>query len=179
MKIIALSGSNSSNSLNTTLLHAVAALTAEDVEVTSIRDHPASLFSFDEQEANGIPQTIADLYARLMAADGVIISSPEYNSSMPGAFKNAIDWMSCIKGMGFFARPVLLLSTSPGERGGMTNLENLVKIMPFWGAEIVDSYSLPQFNSAFSDGQLTDDAVRAELTEKVAGFVAHLVAKAT
>jgi len=176
MKLIALSGSNSSGSINTTLLRAVATLTEVDVEIISIRDFPAPFFSIDEETENGIPQTMQDLYSRLLAADGVIISSPEYNGMMPGGFKNAIDWISRITGRGFFKKTVLLLSTSPGGRGGMGNLANMAKVMPFWGAEVFDSHSLPRFNDAFTDGVLVDAEVRALLTEKVAAFTVHLSA---
>lgn len=99
----------------------------------------------------GIPEQIRALRKLFDEADAFIISSPEYNGSLPAGFKNTLDWVSRIDGKIFQDKPVLLMSTSPGGRGGKSVLDHLTKVMPFWGAKIVGSFSLPKFNENFSD----------------------------
>ena len=82
------------------------------------------------------------------------MASPEYNGSLPAAFKNVVDWLSRMDMKVFHHKPVMALSTSPGRNGGATNLAQLEKLLPWWGAELTGIFSLPRFNETFNDGQL-------------------------
>lgn len=173
-KILAFSGSNSSTSVNQQLINLVAdKVSTHQVEVVDIRDFPLPMFGQDLEKESGSPENANKFRALMNSADGYIISSPEHNGSMPAVFKNLIDWVSRIKESDdssvFNKKPVLLFSTSPGPRGGMSNLQNLTNIMPYWGADIVDSYSLGSFYKQISDGKLVaeKDAEVSALVEKL------------
>jgi NAD(P)H-dependent FMN reductase len=92
---------------------------------------------------------------------------------MPAILKNAIDWLSRVGGMKFFGgRPILLLSTSPGSNGGLTNLTNLATLVPWWGGDVVALYSLPRFEANFdrAGGTVTDAGHRAGLQDAAAAL---------
>lgn len=168
-KVIAFSGSNSSTSINQQLVHIAAGYAQGiDVEVIDLRDYPAPLYGIDLEKAEGVPQSIQELKAVLDGADGFLISSPEHNGSIPTFFKNTIDWLSRIKSetKTFGGKPLLAMSTSPGANGGKTNLTNLLKLLPFWGANVVGSFSLGGFYNQVTEGQLADEPA-AELKEAV------------
>ena len=176
MRILALSGSPSAKSINQDLLNYAAALTGADVDGVSIRDFPAPLFSRDLEAEAGFPQGILDLKARIEAADAVVIASPEHNGGMPAALKNTFDWLSRVApGKPWLKKPLVLLSASPGPNGGKTNLGNLAPLVPYWGAELVGTYSVGRFYDQFSEGELTDpkqiselSALMTQLVEKMA-----------
>ncbi len=157
MHILAFSGSSSSNSINQKLIHIVAKLfSSVSVEVIDIREYPAPFYSWDEEQENGIPEHIQRLREEMNKANGYLISSPEYNGSMPAYYKNTIDWLSRMPEKVFNDKPVVLMSTSNGARGGMTNLAELSKLAPFWGAKLMGSHSVKVFNEKIVDGKLID-----------------------
>src|SRR3989338_7298357 len=134
-KIIAFSGSSSSVSINQRLVHIVANyITTHEVQILSLIDYPAPVFSADLRDKEGVPQTIKDLHVLMREADGFLISTPEHNGSMPAVFKNTIDWLSMLGPKVFHEKPTVFLSTSPGPRGGASALKHVVEIMPFRGA---------------------------------------------
>lgn len=157
-KIIAFSGSSSSVSINQHLVHVVAKhITEHEVQILSLIDYPAPVFSSDLKNSEGVPQSIQDLHALMSEADGFLISTPEHNGSMPAVFKNTIDWLSMLGQKVFHEKPTFFMSTSPGPRGGVSALKHLVDIMPFRGAQIVGHYSLPSFGE-----NVIDDAINPE-----------------
>ncbi|MCO4773427.1 MAG: NAD(P)H-dependent oxidoreductase [Deltaproteobacteria bacterium] len=169
MNLLALSGSSSSRSINHALLLSALTLLPEDVEVTvvSVRDLDAPLFSVDIEKDPGPPASILALHATLNAADAVLIASPEHNGSMPAMLKNTIDWLSrVVPFQPFLTKPLALLGTSPGGRGAATNLNNMARLAPFWGATVVGTFSLPSFGANFDteSGQLTQAEHREALT---------------
>ncbi len=99
--------------------------------------------------------------------DGFIISLPEHNSSVTPIFKNMVDWISRHEKPVFKEKPVLLMSTAPGKRGGITNLKHIAEIMPWWGGKVIDTYSLPNFFDNINKGSLQlnnpEDKQRLEL----------------
>jgi chromate reductase, NAD(P)H dehydrogenase (quinone) len=157
-KIIAFSGSNSSNSINQQFIHAtVNLLDNVDVEVIDLRDFPAPVYGIDLELSDGFPQSMQDLNVKLAEADGFIISSPEHNGSMPAVLKNTIDWLSRIEQKVFNNKPTMFMSTSPGPRGGASALEHLVAVMPYRGANVIGSYSLGSFGDHVVDGSLSSE----------------------
>jgi NAD(P)H-dependent FMN reductase len=156
-KILAFSGSNSSKSINQQLVHyATTLIEYAEVEVLSLIDFPAPIFGVDLLETEGIPQSMQEFHAKMLGADAFLVSTPEHNGSMPSVLKNTIDWLSKIDGKVFQGKPTVFLSTSTGARGGRTALDHILTIMPFRGAEIVASLSVPSFHANFVDGILAE-----------------------
>ena len=98
----------------------------------------------------------------------------EHNGSYTAAFKNLYDWMSRVQKEVWRNKPMLLMATSPGGRGGQTVLETAAKGFPYLGGNITTTYTLPFFGKNFSEDGIVDDAKAAELSEKVAVFQAAL-----
>jgi len=155
--ILAFAGSYSSNSINQMLVTYAANLAqTTKVNIILLRQYPLPIYSWDlEQE--GFPSELLALRKLFDQADGFLIAVPEYNSSMPAAFKNTIDWISRLEGKPLQDKPVLLLSASSGARGGASVQQHLLRVLPFWGAKLTGSFSLPRFKDNFADNQLTGE----------------------
>ena len=172
---IALCGSPSSDSINEDLLRHVMSQVNRPVEFVSVRNIDAPFYSADVEKADGHPADIVALKARIAAADGLILASPEFNGGMPAMLKNTIDWLSRV-GRPILPGPLLLLSTSPGGRGGQTNLGVLAERAGRWGATVTGTFSLPSFHKTF-DRQartLVDPEDQARLDAAIATFEAAL-----
>lgn len=149
-KILAFAGSNHRQSINHQLVLAAAArLQGKQVTILNLVDFPLPIYSEDLQLEQGIPKKAVDLYQLFAEADGFIIAVPEHNGLMPAFFKNIIDWLSRIDRIIFYQKPVMLMSTSDGSNGGNSSLQVLLDKIPFWGAYVVSSYSLPHFHQHF------------------------------
>jgi chromate reductase len=149
-KIIAFGGSSSKNSINKRLAAHVANLfTNTSIEILDLNDYEMPLFSVDREKENGIHPLAQDFYAKIGSADLLVISLAEHNGAYSSAFKNILDWTSRINNKTFQQKPMLLLATSPGARGGSTVLEIATKRFPFQGAELKGSFSLPTFYENF------------------------------
>ena len=157
-KILAFSGSMSSASVNHQLIEFTSSLIDKaDVEVIRLSDYEAPIYSADRESTDGIPESIAKLRAEFDSADAFILATPEYNGSIPGGLKNTIDWLSRTEGKIFQDKPVLLMATSPGGRGGSTVLNHLSAIIPYWGANLAGTFSLPSFQQNLIDGEMNAD----------------------
>ena len=165
MSVLAICGSPSSTSINRRLLHAALSMLPEGTAVDEVwvRELDLPMYSPDHERDHGFPAHALALRERFEAASVVVFASPEHNGSMPAMLKNAVDWLSRTPREGrFFARPVALLATSPGGRGGATNLGALSAVMPHWGAEVLGSFSLPSFRSTFdAEAGVVKDAEKA------------------
>ena len=119
-KLIGISGSLRRGSFNTALLRASAELVPVGAELTVETIHGIPLYDADVETAEGIPERVSALKEAIVAADGLLLATPEYNNSMPGAFKNAIDWLSrppADISRVFGGKPVAILGASPGAFG--------------------------------------------------------------
>ena len=158
MKIIAFAGSNSQNSINRQLVAKTAAFFKDyDVDILDLRDFDAPIYS-DIIEEEGIPRTILALREKLNTADAFIISTPEHNGFTSAFFKNILDWLSRIDRKTFGDKPVLFMAASPGGRAGQSVRENLLKLMPRWGADILVNYGIGNFNEKVINGVWTKEA---------------------
>lgn len=117
IQILGLSGSLRRDSFNTRLLRASVALMPADSALTVRTLHGIPLYDGD-LEAQGVPAAVTELREAIRAADGVLLSTPEYNNSMPGVFKNAIDWVSRGPDQPLAHKPLALMSASNGGMGG-------------------------------------------------------------
>lgn len=145
-KTIAFAGSNSKNSINQQLINYAAKLLG-NVDILDLKEYSdIPIYNLDDEKSKGIPLKIIELYKIFKPYQYVILASPEHNGMPPAFLKNILDWLSRAEGEKFFKnKKVVLLSTAPGSYGGANNLNNLKKIMPYWGAEVVATYSLPNF----------------------------------
>ncbi len=165
-KILVFAGSNSENSINQKLaVYSSSFLKNVELNIIELKDFSAPLFSVDLEKKEGFPESMIALNNLIKSCDGMIISLPEYNSSMTPVFKNTVDWISRIERPTFKDKPLLLLSTSAGKRGGQTNLNHVVSLMPFWGGKVIASYSLTNFNEHFDLNSL--NIINIEEKEKL------------
>ncbi len=172
MKIIAFGASTSSQSINARLASYAAGLMegAEvEVEVLNLRDFDLPLFSEDLEREAGHPEPVHQFLAKIRGADALIISHAEHNGSFAAAYKNLVDWASRVDRPPFHNLPALLLSTSPGGRGGATVLAQAEQLAPFWGLEVVATLAVPSFHDNFdSDAEkLVDADLASTLNEAI------------
>lgn len=174
--ILALSGSLRAKSFNTMLLHAAAALTpaGTSLEIGSIREIP--LYDGDVEASSGLPPAVAALKERIVAADGLLLASPEYNNGIPGVFKNAIDWLSRPASdipRVFGNRPVGLIGATIGRGGTAMAQAAWLPVLRTLGAQLFvgERLQVASAGSAFdASGALTDASVRSLLEKYMAGF---------
>ena len=144
-----------------------------DVDAAEFAEFDMPLFNHDVQEATGFPAGAQELARRVQAADGMLIASPEYNYSLPGTLKNAIDWVSRMKPMPFRGRTAFLMAASGGLIGGIRGLWQLR--IPLEGCGVVvypDMFPLSQAPQAFDDGgELRDPQVRQRLERMVTAYL--------
>jgi NAD(P)H-dependent FMN reductase len=176
MKIIAFGASASKNSINKQFATYVAGLfDAQATEILDLNNYQLPLFSVDTEKKSGIPEDAKMFHQKLREADLIIISMAEHNGSYTAYFKNLFDWVSRHDLKMFSEKKLLLLSTAPGARGGLSALEAARDRFPRHGGEIAGSFSLPHFTDNFSTEKgILDEKLNADLIELVqqinAGF---------
>ena len=149
-KIIAFGASSSKQSINKQLAtFAANQFKNVTIEILDLNDYEMPIFSVDKEKENGIHPLAQEFYAKLGSADLIIISFAEHNGNYSTAFKNILDWTSRINAKTFQEKPMLLLATSPGARGGSSVLEIASKRFPFQGGIVKGSFSLPSFYENF------------------------------
>jgi len=179
MKVLAVSGSLRVGSHNTSLLRAVAALAPPEVEVElwqGLRDVPP--YDQDLDGVEPVPAAVASFRDAVANADALLFATPEYNHSVPGALKNALDWASRPHGSHpFTGKPVAVIGSSAGLFGAVWAQAELRKVLIAMGARVVDvELPIGQAQEKLdADGNLVDD----ELREKLAEVLELLLASAT
>ncbi|GAA0743394.1 NAD(P)H-dependent oxidoreductase [Gaetbulibacter jejuensis] len=170
-KIITIAGSNSQKSINKSLLNYTSSL-LKNVELITIdlNDYVLPIYGVDYETENGIPVVIKRLDELIDKADGFIISLAEHNGSYTAVFKNIIDWLSRINMKIWREKPMLLMATSPGSRGGTTLLKSASAYFPFMGAKITDTFSLPSFYDNFNNAEIVDQSLKEDISNKVNKF---------
>ncbi len=173
MKIIAFAASNHRTSINKQLVgYASHLLNKADVEVLDLNDYELPLYSQDKEEELGHPKLAKDFLAKLGASNGIIISFAEHNGSYSVAYKNLFDWCSRIEPKVFQNKPMVLLATSPGARGGASVLATAVQSAPFFNGIVKASLSIPSFYDNFD---IEKQALKhEELNEQLIDAVSHL-----
>ncbi|NQW79162.1 MAG: NAD(P)H-dependent oxidoreductase [Chitinophagaceae bacterium] len=166
MKIMAIGGSNSQNSINKALAY-FAAQFFEKAIITKfdISSLNIPIYSIDNETILGMPLEVTNFASLIDETDLIILSLAENNGSFNVGLKNLLDWTSRIKERKLFnEKPMILMSTSPGPRGGATVLDSAKNIFPYLGADIRGTFSLPNFyqNFDFNKG-ITNDELLEEL----------------
>ena len=167
-RIITLGGSSSTKSINKQLAeYAGRQLNGVEVVNLDLNDYDIPLYSMDHELENGFSEDLKKLEQEIISSDGIILSLAEHNGAYAAAFKNAFDWLSRLEAKVWRDKPMLLLSTSPGARGGQSVMEVAKKRFPFNGGNIVSSMSFPSFNENFKEGEVTNSSLRAELSDRI------------
>ena len=177
-RILGISGSLRKGSFNTALLRAAQQVAGEGIELEAATLHGIPLYDGDAEAANGIPEAVSALKERIVASDGVLLVTPEYNNGVPGVFKNAIDWLSRPANdiaRVFGGRPFALVGASPGGFGTILSQDHWLPVLKTLGVDLWAGSKLyvSRAGQAFdANGELVDDKVRAQLAEFVRGFAA-------
>ncbi|MES9972194.1 MAG: NAD(P)H-dependent oxidoreductase [Candidatus Thiodiazotropha sp.] len=173
MKLVAFAASNSRKSINKQLAtYACSLLKEAEVEILDLNDYELPLFSVDREEELGQPKLAQDFLSKIDSCDALIISFAEHNGSYSVAYKNLFDWCSRIRKEIYGDKPVVVLSTSPGARGGAGVLALATAALPRFSALVKGSLSVPSFYENFDlqQGVLKN----RELNERLVALVASL-----
>jgi NAD(P)H-dependent FMN reductase len=148
----------------------------KNTEVTSIdlNDFKLPLYGMDYETEHGIPDTAMELNRLVEKTDGLVISLAEHNGSYTAVFKNTLDWLSRIDIKVWKNKPILLLATSPGERGGKIVLQSAKNYFPFLGGNVVADFSLANFYDSFLENQITSVVLKKDLNDKIHLFEKEL-----
>lgn len=171
MKILAFAGSNSSNSINKKLVtHAASFFDEHSVEILDLNEYEMPLFSVDRLAKNGLPQLALDFAQKIDESDFLMISLAENNAAYTTAFKNIFDYISVIPERKAFwgDKPTFLLATSPGPRGGASVLNLANTTFHYFGAKVIETFSLASFHQNFKEGEgILDAKLASELQAKI------------
>lgn len=175
-KILAFSASNSPTSINHQLiLNVTNRITNHEVTILKLKEDDFPIYSI-LKEKDGFPDNVKLLFKMLRDNDALIISVNEYNANVGGFFKNILDWLSRLDRKFLQDRKILLMSTSPGKRGGASALEYCKNQFPRFGGEIVESFSLPQFYENFDSekGAIVNEVFDLGVAEVLTSFVQEI-----
>lgn len=168
-----MAGSNSQTSINKKLVTwASSHLEGNELEILDLNDFELPLYSPEIENTTGIPENAKKWAAKIDGADFLLISLAEHNGNYSAAFKNLMDWTSRMKGRLIFnGKPVFLMATSPGARGGASVLEIARNRFPFDGAVVEGGFSLPLFLENFEEGKgIIHEEKRKELMDQLEGI---------
>jgi len=174
-RILGISGSLRRDSHNTSLLRAAAEAAGPDVQF-ELYDRLKEVPPYDEDdEMHPRPASVAHLNAAIENANAVLFATPEYNASIPGQLKNAIDWVSRPVATNVLRnKPVVVVGASTGAFGAAWAQAELRKVLAALGARVLDvELPVPHAHTRFEEGGLTDDGIRANLAEAVEALAAE------
>lgn len=175
MRVLAFAASVRRESLNRKLIELAArfARGRADVDVAEFRAFDMPLYDGDLERESGLPPGAQELKRRVEAADAILISVPEYNYSIPGTLKNAIDWVSRARPIPWRGKSIYLMSASPSPMGGIRGLWQTR--IPFEGCGALvfpDMFALPHANRAFDEqGWIAEARLAERLRTEVTGFL--------
>ena len=182
MRVLAVSGSLRRDSYNTALLRAAREVAPQGVEV-ELYEGLASLPPYDADSDVGTgPEPVRDLRDRIADADALLVATPEYNGSIPGLLKNAVDWASRpLPGSALRGKPVAVIGASTGQYGGVWAQAELRKSLGVAGARVLaDGVAVPKAQERFdADGTLLDAALRDQLAALLAALAVEAAPIAT
>lgn len=172
MKIVAFGASSSIQSINKKLAAwASGQVQGAEINLLDLNDFEMPIYSMDKEQASGIPEKAQQFKAAIREADGVLISFAEHNGSYSTAFKNIFDWMSRLEKPIWADKPMFLLSSSPGPRGGQSVLATASGSFPHQGGKVVASFSLPSFGQNFdSEHGIIGDDLKSQFVDQLTLF---------
>ena len=171
-KILVFGASNSKNSINQKFAKYTASqIENAEINLIDLNDFEMPIFSVDREKEEGHPQLAYGFVNKIKEAYGLIISFAEYNGNYTVAFKNISDWISRIELKSYADKPTLLLATSPGGGGAKSVLGIAQKELQIRGANVVGSFSLPEFYKNFSeDGGILTEKLKLEFEQQLNEF---------
>ncbi|HVD32947.1 MAG TPA: NAD(P)H-dependent oxidoreductase [Gemmatimonadales bacterium] len=176
MRLLAFAASLKRESLNRKLINLAVELAREaqvEVDLADFREFDMPLYDADLQSSAGFPEGARELARRIEAVDGLMIASPEYNYSLPGTLKNAIDWVSRMKPMPLRGKHGVLLAASTSLVGGSRGLWALRVPLESLGVMLLpDMFALAQAPQAFDEhGKLKDPELQERLRKLMHGYL--------
>jgi NAD(P)H-dependent FMN reductase len=176
MRFLIFSASLRVDSLNTRLAKLASGIVERHggtVDLANMKEFDCPSYNGDAEQYNGMVPGAEELHKRLLANDAFIISCPEYNASMPGLLKNAIDWVSRFRPQPFNERQALLMSASPSMVGGNRSLWSLRIPLEHLGARVFpDMFSLAMAHQAFNaDGAITNTTLAKRFEDNIVAFM--------
>jgi chromate reductase len=174
MKIVAISGSLRKDSFNTSLLRAAQGLAPSDMEISIADISEIPIFNSDLQQ-DGLPDAVTRLVEAIREADGVLIATPEYNYSVPGVLKNAIDWVSRGKNQPFGGKAIGIMGASMGNLGTARAQYHLRQVFVFLNGIIMNRPELfvGAAHQKFDDqGKLIDQVTADHVSKYLVAFQA-------
>jgi NAD(P)H-dependent FMN reductase len=184
IRIVGISGSLRQGSFNTSLLRAAAEAAPPGVTIEVRTIHGIPLYDADVENGPGIPEAVAKLKDDVASSDGLLLVTPEYNNSIPGVFKNAIDWLSrpdTDVARLFRGRPVAIMGASPGRFGTTLSQAAWLPVIrtlgmrPWFDERLLVFEARKMFDES---GRLTDAHTRERMIKFVAGYCAFVAANA-
>jgi chromate reductase, NAD(P)H dehydrogenase (quinone) len=172
IKVLAFSGSLRKDSYNSSLLRAAIELKPENMEIEIFDIGGIPLYS-DDLKTEGFPEKIKSFAEKISSADGILIATPEYNYSIPGVLKNAIDWISRMAPQPFNEKPAAIFGASPGMLGTVRAQIHLRQIAVFVNLivmnkpEVYVNFAKDKFDL---NGNLTDEKTREVISKFLTSF---------
>ncbi|KIC71214.1 NADPH-dependent FMN reductase [Candidatus Protochlamydia amoebophila] len=177
LKVLAFSGSTQIDSLNRKFVHQAAKIAEEmgaKVQIIDLRDYSIPFYDGDLENAKGLPENAKKLRQLMMESQAIIISTPEYNGSLSGVLKNAIDWATRNEQGkpsrdAFAGKKFAILSASPSPSGGSHALDHLRAVIEGVGGKVVsEQVALSNAHQAFdSQGNLQDPVIKEKLKKEI------------
>jgi len=170
MKVLAFAASSSTKSINKKLVtYALSFLKDVEIELLDLNDYELPLFSEDREKEIGQPTLAHEFLRKIEESDALIISFAEHNRSYSAAYKNTFDWCSRINPKVFQEKPMVLLSTSPGARGGAKVLATAKRSAPYFAGDVKASLSIGNFYDNFDleSNTLKDKELQEQLERAV------------
>lgn len=166
MNIVGIAGSLRAASVHRALLLAASEIAPENCTINIAELHNIPLYNGDVQQSLGIPQSVSELAETIRKADAVIISSPEYNFSISGVLKNALDWLSRVPEQPFAGKTTAIIGASPGNVGTARMQYHLRQVLVFFDAKTLNKPEMliPRYPQLFDENlALTDSDTRDRL----------------
>ena len=179
MKILLFAGSLRRDSLNKKFAREAQRLLSArpgvETEFVDLQPLAIPVYDGDAEAAGGVPAGVQELARKISSADALVVSTPEYNGSIPGVLKNAIDWLSRLKPGSLSDKQLLLLAASPGALGGVRSLWHTRQPLEVLGTHVFpEMMGLPLAHQAFDDsGALKDAKTTERLAALLERFIAH------
>ena len=177
LRVVGFSGSLRRGSFNSAALRAVKAMAPADLAIDIFDLSPIPLYNDDIRTQDGYPDGVQSFRDALKAADGVLIATPEYNYSIPGVLKNAIDWASRPPEQPFDGKPIAILGASPGAFGSARAQYHLRQCFIYLNGQVMNrpEVMIGGANSKFdAEGNLTDQRTADFLKGFLAAFADHI-----
>ena len=167
-KILTFGASSSINSINKQLASYAASLVQNgEVHLIDMNDYEMPIYSID-REQEGIPEPAIRFKKQVKEADAIIISFAEHNGTYTAAYKNVLDWATRVEKDMWMGKPMLLLSTSPGGRGGLNILTIATTSYAYLNGRVIGSMAVPSFGDNFTESGLKDAELQRQLEEHIA-----------